>query len=121
LTFVQPKARMLKSGVENIYPAEVEACLLTHPDVADCAVIGVADPTWVQSVKAVVVRREGSNVSAEELIEHCRSGIASYKKPRFVAFTDALPRDAHGIDYARVDERFGGGGYPGGANRALPS
>lgn len=119
LTFLGPRNRMLKSGVENIYPAEVEACIRSHPDVADCAVIGIADPVWVQSVKAVVVLRAGAVLSPEDIIGHCRAHIASYKKPRVVEFTDALPRGAAGIDYAVVDERFGGGGYPGGKTRAL--
>jgi long-chain acyl-CoA synthetase len=119
LTFVGPRARMLKSGVENIYPAEVEACIRAHPDVADCAVIGIPDQVWVQSVKAVVVTRAGCVLRTEDVIEHCRSLIASYKKPRVVEFTDALPRVATGIDYAALDERFGGGGYPGGATRAV--
>jgi long-chain acyl-CoA synthetase len=119
LTFVGPRARMLKSGVENIYPAEVEACIRAHPDVADCAVIGIPDQVWVQSVKAVVVTRAGCVLRTEDVIEHCRSLIASYKKPRVVEFTDALPRVATGIDYAALDERFGGGVYPGGATRAV--
>ena len=80
-TFVGPKSRMLKSAAENIYPVEIENCLKAHPDVTDCAVIGVPDPKWVQSVKAIVVRVDSSSVTEEELIEHCRSRIASYKKP----------------------------------------
>ena len=48
-----------------------------------------------------------------ELIEHCRATIASYKKPRTVVFVDALPRDGWAVDYAALDEQFGGGGYPG--------
>jgi len=117
-TFVGPKTRMLKSAAENIYPAEVENCLRSHPAVADCAVIGVPDDVWVQSVKAIVVVREGMAVHAEELIEHCRDRIASYKKPKSVEFVDALPRAGFAIDYDELDRRFGGGGYPGGATRS---
>jgi acyl-CoA synthetase (AMP-forming)/AMP-acid ligase II len=120
LTFVGPQARMLKSGVENIYPAEIESCIRAHPDVADCAVIGVPDPVWVQSVKAVVVCRQGAALSADDVIEHCRRHIASYKKPKAVDFTDVLPRTGGQVDYDELDRRFGGGGYPGGATRALP-
>lgn len=54
---------MLKSGVENIYPAEVEACIASHPAVLECGVIGVADPVWVQSVKAIVVVRSGATLA----------------------------------------------------------
>jgi acyl-CoA synthetase (AMP-forming)/AMP-acid ligase II len=118
-TFVGPKTRMLKSGAENIYPAEVEGCLRAHPDVADAAVIGVPDDVWVQSVKAVVVVREGCTLDAETLTEWCRDRIASYKKPRTVEFVDALPRAGFAVDYDELDSRFGGGGYPGGSTRSV--
>jgi long-chain acyl-CoA synthetase len=115
LSFVGPKVQMIKSGAENIYPAEVEGCLRLHPDVADCGVIGVPDPQWVQSVKAIVVLKPGASASAAALVEHCRARIASYKKPRFVEFVDALPRAANGaLDYRALDAAHGGGGYPGG-------
>jgi long-chain acyl-CoA synthetase len=118
LSFVGPKMKMIKSGAENIYPAEVEGCLRQHPAVADAAVIGVPDATWVQSVKAIVVRRAGDDTDEAALIEHCRSRIASYKKPRWVVFASALPRTPQGaIDYAALDAAHGGGGYPGGATR----
>ncbi len=117
-TFVGPKTRMLKSAAENIYPAEVESCLRLHPAVADCAVIGVPDEVWVQSVKAIVVVRDGEKVDAAELIEHCRARIASYKKPRSVAFVDALPRAGFAVDYDELDRAHGGGGYPGGVTRS---
>jgi acyl-CoA synthetase (AMP-forming)/AMP-acid ligase II len=114
ITFVGPKARMIKSAAENIYPAEVEAALATHPAVAVVCVIGVPDPTWAQAVRAVVVLCEGATADEAELIEHCRDRIASYKKPRSVVFTDALPRTATGlVDRDAVDAAFGGGGYPG--------
>lgn len=113
IVFVGPKTTMIKSGLENIYPAEVESCLRSHPAVADVCVIGVPDPTWSQNVKAVVVARPGAQVSADALIEHCRERIASYKKPKVVTFVDALPRNsAGGIDRAGVDAAHGGGNYP---------
>ena len=112
LTWIGPKTRLIKSAAENIYPAEVEGALQKHPAVQEAAVIGVADRTWGQSVKAIVVLREGSSATDEELIEHCRSLIASYKKPKTVEFTDKLPRDGFAIDYGALDDRFGGGGYP---------
>jgi long-chain acyl-CoA synthetase len=118
VSFVGPKTQMIKSGAENIYPAEVEACLRRHPAVADCAVIGVPDERWVQSVKGIIQLKPGASASEEELIAHCRAHIASYKKPRFIAYTDGLPRTASGgIDYQALDAVFGGGGYPGGATR----
>ncbi|HEV8312580.1 MAG TPA: long-chain fatty acid--CoA ligase, partial [Burkholderiaceae bacterium] len=113
-----PKVQMIKSGAENIYPAEVEGCLRQHAAVADAAVIGVPDDTWVQSVKAIVVLKAGVQASEQALIEHCRARIASYKKPRYVVFADALPRTAQGaVDYAALDAAHGGGGYPGGSTR----
>jgi len=76
-------------------------------------VIGVPDRRWTQRVVAVVVSREGEKVEPDELIEHCRAHIASYKKPSAVEFVDALPRSGGVVDYDDLDDRFGGGGYPG--------
>jgi long-chain acyl-CoA synthetase len=119
ITFVGPRTTMIKSAAENIYPAEVEGCLATHPAVREAAVIGVPDEKWVQSVKAIVVVRDGHTVTADELIGHCRERIASYKKPRTVEFVDALPRLPSGaVDRDALDAQFGGGGYPGGTNRS---
>jgi acyl-CoA synthetase (AMP-forming)/AMP-acid ligase II len=118
LSFIAPKTQMIKSGAENIYPAEVEGCLRQHPAVADCGVIGIPNDTWVQSVKAIVQLKPGAEVAAQELIEHCRMRIASYKKPRLVEFIDSLPRTPAGtIDYKTLDAAYGGGGYPGGLTR----
>ena len=95
--FVKDRVKdMVVSGGENVYPAEVEAVLADHPDVADVAVIGVPDPTWGESVKAVVVRTQGSELSAGELVEWSRSRLAGFKRPRSVDFTEALPRNPTG-------------------------
>jgi long-chain acyl-CoA synthetase len=119
LSFVGPKTRMIKSAAENIYPIEVERCIASHEAVAECAVIGIPDPKWVQSVKAIVVRNDGASVTEEGIIEHCRAAIASYKKPRLVEFVDSLPKiGGFAIDYDALDERFGGGNYPGGRVRS---
>ena len=117
ISFLGTMTRMIKSGAENIFPAEVENCLQSHPAVKEAAVIGVPNERFLQDVKAVVVLGAGATVTAEELIEHCKRNIASYKKPKTVEFMDALPRlTAGGKDYAALDDKFGGGGYPGGAN-----
>lgn len=113
ITFVGPKTRLIKSAAENIYPAEVEGCLRQHEAVADVAVIGVPDPEWDQSVKAIVVLKEGESTTEDDLVAHCRERIASYKKPRTVAFVDALPREGWAVDYDALDAEHGGGGYPG--------
>ena len=92
----------------------MENCIESHPAVKEAAVIGVPNERWAQDVKAVVVLREGAAADAKEIIEHCRTRIASYKKPKTVEFVDALPRtNTFGKDYAVLDARFGGGGYPG--------
>ena len=113
LSFIGPKTRLIKSAAENIYPTEVESALRSHPSVEDAAVIGVPDPAWGQNVKAVVVLREKESLEAQDLIEHCRKSLASYKKPKSVEFVEALPRKGFAVDYEALDERFGGGGYPG--------
>ena len=103
----------MKSAAENVYPAEVEGCLARHPAVKEAAIIGIPDKVWTQRVMAVVVAKEGETVTADELIEHCRAHIASYKKPSLVEFVDELPKKGWAVDYEALDERFGGGGYPG--------
>ncbi len=83
------------SGGVNIYPAEIDAVLLTHPAVLDVATIGVPDEEWGEAVRAVVQLADGALPSedlAAELIEHCRADLARYKCPRAVDFVDDLPR-----------------------------
>jgi long-chain acyl-CoA synthetase len=87
---------MIITGGENVYPAEVENVLMSHPDVADVGVIGVPDDTWGESVKAVVVRQAGSDVSAEDLIAYARDRMAHYKVPRTVDWAETLPRTPSG-------------------------
>lgn len=104
---VDRKKDMIISGGENIYSREVEEAVAEHPDVADCAVIGVADPKWVEVVKAVVVRRNGSALTEHTVIEHCRTRIARYKCPRSVDFVDELPRLATGkLDKPSLRARY---------------
>lgn len=101
LFIVDRKKDMIISGGENIYSWEVEETLRTHEAVAEVAVIGVPDRAWGESVKACVVLKAGASVTAEELIEHCRARIASYKKPKSVDFISQLPRLAAG----KVDKK----------------
>jgi acyl-CoA synthetase (AMP-forming)/AMP-acid ligase II len=75
---------------------EVEDCLFQHPAVAEVAVIGVPDEKWGETVKALVVLREGSDVSEQALIEHCRERLAHFKCPTSVEVRDALARTATG-------------------------
>jgi len=87
---------MIVSGGENVYSAEVESAISLHPDVVQCAVIGVPDERWGERVHAVIVTRQGSQLSDRALIEHCRALIADYKSPRSVEFKPALPLSAAG-------------------------
>jgi long-chain acyl-CoA synthetase len=96
---------MIISGGVNIYPAEIEGVLITHPAVRDVAVFGVPDEEYGEQVKAAVELEEGhapSPALAEELIAHCRASLARYKAPRSVDFVDALPRTATGKLYKRL-------------------
>jgi len=87
---------MIVRGGENIYPAEIEAVLLSHPGVAEVAVVGVPDRFWGEVVGAVV-RLCGPVPPAEtELAEHCRSRLAAYKTPVRWLFTDGFPLTATG-------------------------
>ncbi|MFD5567493.1 acyl-CoA synthetase [Streptomyces cadmiisoli] len=96
LTIVDRIKDMIISGGENIYPAEVENALYQHPDVADCAVIGVPDEQWGEVGRAVVVRARGEAATAEDILSFLEGRLARYKIPKSVVFTDALPRSGVG-------------------------
>ncbi len=87
---------MIVTGGENVLPTEVEEVLRSHPEVADAAVIGRADPEWQEAVTAVVVLRGDARVSAAELRSHCGGSLAGYKVPKSVEFVSELPRTASG-------------------------
>lgn len=89
---VDRKFDMIISGGENIYPAEIETVLYRHSKVLECAVIGVPDDDWGESVKAVVVVKEGQTADEEEFISYCREHLAGFKVPRSVDFSDELPK-----------------------------
>lgn len=100
----------IKRGGEMVSPEEVEAVLREHASVDDAAVIGIADPHWGESVRAVVVPATGRGVDEAVLIEHCRSRLASFKKPESVVAVEELPRNALGKVLKReLRERFGEG------------
>ncbi len=87
---------MILSGGENIYPAEIENALMSHPAIADVAVIGVPSEKWGESVKAIVVDAMGEVASDEEIIVYCRERLAHYKCPTSVDRIDVLPRNPSG-------------------------
>jgi fatty-acyl-CoA synthase len=87
---------MIISGGENVYPAEVESAILTHPGIADCAVIGMPDETWGEVGRALVVRMPGAEVSAAGVLAHLDGRLARFKIPKRVEFVSGLPRTASG-------------------------
>ena len=101
LHLLDRKKDVIVSGGENIHSREVEEACLSLAGVAECAVIGVPDDRWGESVMAYVVLAPEAAVDEERLIEHVRGRIASYKKPRHVAFVASLPRLPHG----KVDKK----------------
>jgi len=95
------KADMIISGGVNIYPAEIEAVIHEHPDVADCAVFGVPDEEWGEAVYAVVELVPGATLDSQALRAHCQASLANYKVPRSVDFAHTLPRQPSGKIYKR--------------------
>ena len=93
---------MVISGGENIYPAEVENVLAKHPAVLECAIIGVPDEKWGESVKACVVLKPGAQASEQEIIAFMRENLAHYKCPKSVDFHEVLPRNPSGKLLKRV-------------------
>ncbi|MDT5017312.1 MAG: hypothetical protein QOD39_3472 [Mycobacterium sp.] len=87
---------MIITGGENVYSAEVENALASHPAVAACAVIGVPDSEWGERVHAVAVLLPGQQATVDEIRTHCKTLIAGYKAPRSVDFVDALPMSGAG-------------------------
>ena len=88
---------MIVSGGENVYCTEVEDVLYTPPAVLEATVFGVPDAKWGEAVHAVVVRRKGHDVTADDLIAHCQGRIGGYKVPKSIEFSDEpLPKSGPG-------------------------
>jgi acyl-CoA synthetase (AMP-forming)/AMP-acid ligase II len=102
LYILDRKKDMIISGGENIYPAEVEDCLLGHPSIADVGVIGTPDEQWGEAVKAIVVLKKGASLTPEALIEWCQGKLARFKTPREVIFTEEIPRTPTGKTLKRI-------------------
>jgi fatty-acyl-CoA synthase len=96
VTIVDRMKDVIISGGENIYPAEVEDAIYSHPDVAECAVIGIPDERWGEVGRAIVVRRAGAALDEQAVLDHLDGRLARYKLPRSVVFADGLPRSGAG-------------------------
>ncbi|HEX9713896.1 MAG TPA: acyl-CoA synthetase [Actinomycetota bacterium] len=99
------KSDMIISGGVNVYPAEIEAALMTHPKVTDVAVFGIPHDDWGEEIKAVVQPKpgvDGDDALAEDLAAFCREQLAGYKVPRSFDFSEQLPRDPNGKLYKRT-------------------
>jgi acyl-CoA synthetase (AMP-forming)/AMP-acid ligase II len=103
-----PDKELIKTGGENVYPAEVENTIREHPAIAEVVVIGVPDPQWSEAIKAVCVSQGSTRPSADDIITFVGERIARYKRPKHVVFVDALPRTSAGeIDRAAVKALHG--------------
>ena len=93
VTIVGRKDEMIISGGENVFPAQVESVLESHPGVAESLVVGLADPEWGQQVAAYVVPEAGTDVTADDLDAYCLASedLARFKRPRAYCFVDELP------------------------------
>jgi acyl-CoA synthetase (AMP-forming)/AMP-acid ligase II len=87
---------MIVSGGENVYPAEVENVLMSHPGIADVAVIGIPHEKWGETALAVVVRAQGTDATEEDIIAFSQERLAKFKCPTQVAWIDVLPRNPSG-------------------------
>lgn len=96
LHLVDRTSDMIITGGYNVYPREVEDALSSHPAVAECAVVGAPDDTWVEAVTAFVALKPGGSAAESDLIEHVRGQIAAHKAPKTVHFVDAIPKSAVG-------------------------
>jgi long-chain acyl-CoA synthetase len=98
------KADMIISGGANIYPAEIENVLLTHPRIADAAVFGIPHDDWGEEVKAVVEPAPGvlpGPELANDILAFCEGRLARFKTPKSVDFVAEMPRDPNGKLYKR--------------------
>ncbi len=104
---VDRKKDMIITGGENVYSTEVENVLYMHPAILEAAVIGVPDEKWGEAVKAVVVLKEGYNLTEQEIISFCKEHLAHYKAPKSVDFVDSLPKTGSGKIYKKgLRERY---------------
>jgi fatty-acyl-CoA synthase len=90
------KSDMVITGGVNVYPREIEECLLGHDEIVDCAVLGLPDDEWGEVLYAIVQPAPGSALAADGVVAHVREHLADYKRPRVVELVEELPRDPNG-------------------------
>ncbi len=95
------RSYMVISGGVNIYPAEIEACLLALEGVRDCAVFGIPDEEFGEALAAHVELDDGASLAEDDVRAHVRAGLAGYKTPKIVVFEDSLPREDSGKIFKR--------------------
>jgi fatty-acyl-CoA synthase len=106
LTFRGRTKDMLKVGGENVGCLEVESFLVRHPDIQMASVVGVPDPVYDEVPGAFVELRPGAELSEDDVITYCRTGLAKYKVPRYVRFTSDWPLSATKIQKFRLRDRL---------------
>lgn len=105
--YVDRKKDMIKTGGENVYSKEVEDVLYLHPSVAGAAVIGIPDEKWGEAVAALIIAKEGKEITKEDLVAHCRMYIAGYKCPKLIEFQTEFPQTSLGkIDKKALREAY---------------
>jgi fatty-acyl-CoA synthase len=110
LYILDRKKDMIISGGMNVYSSEVERVVNQHPAVALSACIGVSDPGWGEAVCVVVVHKEGSSCTEEEIIEFCKQNTSKYMVPKIVYFRDNLPLTPIGkVDKKELKKMYGQG------------
>ncbi len=96
ISVVDRKKDMIKTGGENVASREVEEMIYRLPQVSEVAVIGLPDPKWVEAVTAVIVVKQGQELTAGQVIAHCNAHMAAFKSPKRVVFLDSLPKNPSG-------------------------
>jgi acyl-CoA synthetase (AMP-forming)/AMP-acid ligase II len=106
--YIQDRIKdLIISGAENVYPAEIESVLMTHPDISEAAVIGMPSEEWGESPFAIIVRTDES-LTAEAVLAYCNDKLARFKQPKRFEFIDQIPRNPSGKILKRVlREQFG--------------
>jgi acyl-CoA synthetase (AMP-forming)/AMP-acid ligase II len=97
---------LIKTGGENVYPAEVEQVLLQHPAISQACVFGVPDPVWKEAVRAVVVLESEQDLTQEEIFSFLDGKIAEFKRPKDVIFAEELPQAGGQVDRDAVRQQY---------------